>query len=198
MTDVALGFLEYESIAAGIVAGDAVVKRAPVDSVRAGTVQPGKYLVMLSGEVAEVQEALDAGRTAGGKALLDELFLAQVDRAVVRAIGGLRQGSAGQALGVVETQTVAACIRGADAGIKGATVTLRELRLADGLGGKAFVLFGGEVADVEAAVDAACRALGKPEFLISRVVIASLHAEMDENLLADTRFGMRVRGEASW
>jgi microcompartment protein CcmL/EutN len=197
MSDVALALLEYDSIAAGIVAGDAMVKRAPIDSIRAGTVQPGKYLVMLSGEVAEVQEALDAGRAAGGKALRDELFLPQVDRAVVRAIGGLRQGSEGQALGIVETQTAAACIRGADAGIKGASVTLRELRLADGLGGKAFVFFGGDVADVAAAVEAACRAVGRPEFLVSRAVIAALHDEMDENLLADTRFGMRVRGEAS-
>ncbi len=198
MSDVALGLLEYDSIASGILAGDAMVKRAPVDSIRAGTVQPGRYLVMLSGEVAEVQEALDAGRAAGGSALRDELFLPQIDRAVVRAIGGTRQGSAGQALGIVETQTAAACIRGADAGVKGATVTLRELRLADGLGGKAFVFFGGDVADVEAAVDAACGAVGRPEFLINRAVIASLHGEMDENLLADTRFGMRTRGEAGW
>ncbi len=62
MSDVALGLLEFESIAAGIVAGDAMVKRAPVGSIRAGTVQPGKYLVLVSGEVADVQEALDAGR----------------------------------------------------------------------------------------------------------------------------------------
>jgi len=54
------------------------------------------------------------------------------------------------------------------------------------------------VADVAAAVDAACRAVGRPELLISQAVIAALHGEMDENLLADTRFGMRVRAEASW
>ena len=98
----------------------------------------------------------------------------------------------------METQTAAACIRGADAGVKGAAVTLRELRFADGLGGKAFVFFGGDVGDVQAAVDAACRAVGRPELLINRAVIAALHSEMDENLLADTRFGMRTRGEASW
>lgn len=198
MSDVALGLLEFDSIAAGIVAGDAMVKRSPVDTIRAGTVQPGRYLVMLCGEVAEVQEALEAGRAAGGSVLRDELFLPQVDRAVVLAIGGTRRTSAGQALGIVETQTAAACIRGADAGVKGATVVLRELRLSDGLGGKGFVFFGGDVADVEAAVEAACRAVGRTELLINRAVIASLHGEMDENLRGDTRFGMRTRGEASW
>ena len=198
MSEVALALLEFDSIAAGIVAGDAMVKRAPVERMRAGTVQPGRYLVMLSGEVGDIQEALEAGRGAGGKSLRDELFLPQVDRAVVRAIGGARQAGAGQSLGIVETATAAACIRAADAGVKGATVSVRELRLADGLGGKGFVFFGGEVADVEAAVEAACSAVGRAELLVRSAVIAALHGEMDENLTADTRFGMRTRGEASW
>jgi len=62
MSDVALGLLEFDSIALGIAAGDAMVKRAPIESIKAGTVQPGKYLVMVYGEVADVQESLDAGR----------------------------------------------------------------------------------------------------------------------------------------
>jgi len=53
---------------------------------------------VLSGEVAEVQEVwMQAARRR--QTLRDELFLPQVDRAVVRAIGGLRQGSPGQASG---------------------------------------------------------------------------------------------------
>ena len=45
----ALGLLELDSIAAGIEAGDAMAKRAPVDVIRAGTVHPGKYLVLVGG-----------------------------------------------------------------------------------------------------------------------------------------------------
>ncbi len=198
MSDVALGLLEFDSIATGIAAGDAMVKRAPIESIRAGTVQPGKYLVLISGEVADVQESLDAGRTVGGKALRDEVFLPQVDRSVVTAISGRRAGASGDALGVIETRTVAASIRAADAGVKGASVTLRELRLADGLGGKAIVLFSGAVADVEAAVDIGCRVILPADHLMQQVVIASLHGEMNQNLEADVRFGMRTRGEAKW
>lgn len=197
MTDVALGLLEFESIAAGIVAGDAMVKRAPIASIKAGTVQPGKYLVLVSGEVADVQEAMDAGRNAADGAVRGEILLPNVDRAVVAALGGQREQATGAALGIVETRSVAACIGAADAGVKGAQVVLRELRLADGLGGKAFLLFAGDVADVEAAVEIGVRRVPGPE-LVRRAVIASLHAEMDDNLSADTRFGMCMRSADSW
>ncbi len=197
MSDVALGLLEFESIAVGIVAGDAMVKRAPVAGIRAGTVQPGKYLVLVSGEVADVHEAMDAGRNAAEGAVRSEIFLPNVDRAVVAALGGQREQPSGAALGIVETRTVAACIGAADAGVKGAQVVLRELRMADGLGGKAFLLFAGNVADVEAAVEIGVRAVPGSD-LVRRAVIASLHNEMDDNLRADTRFGMRTRGADSW
>jgi microcompartment protein CcmL/EutN len=198
MSDVALGLLEFDSIAIGIAAGDAMVKRAPVENIKAGTVQPGKYLVMVSGEVADVQEAMEAGRTVGASALRDIIFLPNVHRAVVSAIGGARQAGEGEALGIIETRTVATCIGAADAGVKGANVTLRELRLADGLGGKAFVLFAGLVADIEAAVDIGSRAISISNQIVQKQVIASLHPEMNENLVADTRFGIRTRNEASW
>ncbi len=198
MADVALGLLEFDSIAIGIAAGDAMVKRAPIESIKAGTVQPGKYLVMVSGEVADVQEAVEAGRTVGASALRDIIFLPNVHRAVVNAIRGERQAGQGEALGIIETRTVATGIGAADAGVKGANVTLRELRLADGLGGKAFVLFAGLVADIEAAVDIGSQAIATSNQIVQKQVIASLHPAMDENLLADTRFGTRTRNEASW
>jgi microcompartment protein CcmL/EutN len=198
MADVALGLLEFDSIAIGIAAGDAMVKRAPIESIKAGTAQPGKYLVMVSGEVADVQEAMEAGRTVGASALRDIIFLPNVHRAVVNAIRGERQAGQGEALGIIETRTVATGIGAADAGVKGANVTLRELRLADGLGGKAFVLFAGLVADIEAAVDIGSQAIATSNQIVQKQVIASLHPAMDENLLADTRFGTRTRNEASW
>ena len=57
-----MALLEFESIAIGIEAGDAMVKRAPVAHIYSGTVQPGHYLVMVAGDVASVEEAVDASR----------------------------------------------------------------------------------------------------------------------------------------
>jgi len=188
----ALALLELDSIAAGIEAGDAMAKRAPIEVIRAGTVHPGKYLVLVGGAVADVEEALDAGREVAAAALLDVVFLPNVHPAVVSAMRGARAEAAGEALGIIETATVAAIIEAADAGCKGAHVQLLELRLADDLGGKGYLLFDGPLAEVEAAVElGSARVAGSPGLV--RRVIPRLHAEMAENLAADARFAARVR-----
>ena len=188
----ALGLLECESIAAGIEVGDAMAKRAPIEVLRAGTVHPGKYLVLVGGEVADVEEALDAGREIGGLSVRDTTFLPNIHPDVVDGVRGARSGAQVEALGIIETATVAATIRAADAGLKGAHVRLLELRLADDLGGKGYLLFGGEVTDVEAAVEIGVAAVGQARGLHSRV-IAQLHDEMAAELADDPRFATRVR-----
>ena len=62
----ALALVELASIAVGIETGDAMVKRAPVEVVRAGTIHPGRYLVLVTGAVGDVEEALRAGLEVGG------------------------------------------------------------------------------------------------------------------------------------
>ena len=59
-----------------------------------------------------------------------------------------------EALGIVESFSVASLIEGADAAVKAANVQLIEIRLAMALGGKAFVTMTGNVAAVQSAVDA--------------------------------------------
>lgn len=188
MADPALALLEFDSLAAGIDAGDAMVKRSPVALLRAGSVQPGRYLVLVSGQVADVDEALAAGRERHPPRLRDVLYLPNVHPGVVDALRGARRRSDdADALGVVETSGIAAAIRAADAGLKGAEVTLWHLRLGDGLGGKGLVLFAGLVADAATAVDLGAAAAGAQ--LAHQVVIPQLHDEMRENVAADGRFG---------
>lgn len=188
----ALGLLELESIAAGIEVGDAMAKRSPVELIRAGTVHPGKFLVLVGGAVADVEEALEAGRELGGLAVRDVTFLPNIHPDVVAGLRGVRVAAGSEALGVIETATVPAVIRAADAGLKGAHVRLLELRLADDLGGKGYLLFDGAVTDVEAAVEMGVAAVGQARGLHARV-IAQLHHEMAAELAVEARFGARVR-----
>jgi microcompartment protein CcmL/EutN len=192
----ALALLELDSISAGIAAGDAMAKRAPIDVLRAGTVHPGKYLVLVGGSVGDVEEALSAGREAGAAAILDVVFLPNAHPELIAAIGGTCREATGEALGVIETATVAAIIEAADAGLKGARVRLVELRLADDLGGKGYLLFDGPVGEVEAAVEIGAGRIAGAAGLVIRV-IPQLHAEMAVNLAADARFHERVRRPAS-
>jgi len=191
----ALALLELDSISAGIAAGDAMAKRAPIDVLRAGTVHPGKYLALIGGSVGDVEEALAAGREAGASALLDVVFLPNAHPDLIAAIGGTCREAAGEALGVIETATVAAIIEAADSGLKGARVRLVELRLADDLGGKGYLLFDGPVGEVEAAVEIGAGSIAGTAGLAWRV-IPQLHAVMAENLAADAQFRERVRTPA--
>jgi microcompartment protein CcmL/EutN len=190
--DPAIGLLEFGSIVAGIVAGDAMAKSSPVASLYAGTVHPGHYLVLVGGDTAAVEIAIASG---GSDTVVDSLFLADVHPAVIAAITTTdpRGTVIGDAVGIVETSTTAATIIAADAGVKTAGVALLAVRLADGLGGKAYCLFGGTVADVEAAVEGAVERIESGGTLVRSAVISQLHDDMRANLDAELRFNHRLR-----
>ena len=192
MNQPALALIDFDSIAAGIEAADAMAKRAQIELLRVGTVQPGRYLVLIGGTVADVEESFAAGLEVGSSAVLDRVFLPHVHPEVVSALAGGRVPDVRDALGVVETATVASVIRAADAGVKGADVRLVEVRLADGLGGKGVVLFSGLVADVEAAVEIGVSSLDAPTLLVRQVVIPQLHETVWDNVSDASRFSARV------
>ncbi len=100
----ALLLLEFDSIAVGIEAGDAMAKRSQLGTLRAGTVQPGRYLVLACGEVADVEEARAAGLMVGEASLVDEIFLPDVHPEVVTALVGGRRTESRDALGIIETR----------------------------------------------------------------------------------------------
>jgi microcompartment protein CcmL/EutN len=196
--DPAIALLEFESIAAGVVAGDAMAKSSPVAALFAGTVHPGRYLVLVGGDTAAVEIALESG---GTDTVVDSLFLPDVHPAVIAAITTTELAAPidGDAVGVIESSTVATAIVAADAGVKAADVTLPALRIADDLGGKAYCLFVGKVADVEAAVESAVAATRHRERLVGTTVIPQLHDDMRANLEGELRFNARLRshgGEA--
>ncbi len=184
--DPAVAMVEFSSIAVGITAGDAMVKASPIGSIYAGTVHPGKYLVLVSGDTASVEEALEVGLEVGASSVLDSVFLPDIHPAVTGAIAGGDEAAwvSGDALGIIETDRVATILQAADAGVKAAYVELCAVRMADGLGGKAYVLFSGLVADVEAAVEAG--------HLVEAWLIPQLAAEMAFNLGSDLRFRRRL------
>lgn len=194
LSDPAIALIEFDSISAGIVAGDAMVKSSPISAIYAGTVHPGKYLVLVSGDTASVEMALDMGESMGSGHVLDRVFLPDIHEDVVEAIvGGAKSADMdGEALGIVESESVASIINAADAGVKAAHVTVSAVRLADGLGGKGYLLLSGVVAEVEAATDAAVARLAVHGTLVRSDVIAQLHEEMTDNLSAGFRFLKRV------
>lgn len=190
----AIGLLEFDSVAAGIAAADAMVKRAPIGDLVTGSVQPGRYLVLIAGDVASVEESIEAGRETSAESLIAEIVLHDVHQGVAAALRGERIPGPVEALGVIETGSVAPLLAAADAGLKGADVDLLEVNVADGLGGKAYLLFGGAVSDVEAAVSIGTSRVDVSE-LVGSVVIPQLHDELGDNLTHHGRFAVRLGRE---
>ncbi|MCC6698649.1 MAG: BMC domain-containing protein [Candidatus Hydrogenedentes bacterium] len=176
-----LGMVEFASIAVGIRASDAMVKAAPVDLIESRPITPGKYMSLVTGEVAAVQASVHAGVTAAGAdAVVESFVLANLHEQVLPAILGKAPAPELDAVGVLETRSAAKIVEAADAACKAAPVRLITLHLANHIGGKGYTTFAGHVADVEAAVDAGAIIAGAD--LVDRVVIPNPYPEIYEYL----------------
>ena len=150
MAKDSLGLIELTSIASGFLACDSMLKAADVSVVLSRSICSGKYMVMVRGDVAAVQAAVAAGISGTRFSVIDSFVIPNLHEAVFPAISGTTKVEALEALGIVESFSVASLIEGADAAVKAANVVLIEIRLAMALGGKAFVTMTGNVAAVRA------------------------------------------------
>ena len=179
---VAIAAIETGSIAQGAVVGDAMVKTAEVEIIEASQLSPGKYWVLIGGGVAEVRAAHARGVEVAADTLLDSLLIPQVHPMVLEAARGRVPRGEDDALGVIETLTASAAIVAADRAAKAARVTLRDLRLANGIGGKGVLYLSGEVSEVEAAIEAGREEAQRRGLLARAVVIPRLHPQMRERI----------------
>ncbi len=184
----AIALLELDSIPVGTEVADAMVKRAPIEMLRIGTVQPGKYLILVAGTVAAVEESYVEGRRVAGDALTDQIFLPDMHEQVYLAVNGRRQANSGDALGIIETASIPANVQAADKAVKAANVVIVEIRLGDGLGGKGVTHLTGKVQDVQASIKAGVASVSSPEIVTRAVVIPSQHAEFREHLDRSSSF----------
>jgi microcompartment protein CcmL/EutN len=188
MPQPAIALIEFTSIAVGTTAGDAMIKRAPIAAYRAGTIQPGRFLVLITGSVADVDESYHEGLRIGGETVIDSVFLPDAHESVHAAVLGRRSPPDGESLGIIETATVAAVVHAADAAVKGAAVTIREIRLGDGLDGKGIVHFDGELPDVQAGVEIGVGVAVPRGIEVRRTVIPAVHALVTGEIGRTTRF----------
>jgi len=178
MANDSLGLIELTSIAAGFQSCDAMLKAAAVHLVLSRSICSGKYMVMIRGDVAAVQAAVSAGTSAGHFSVIDSFVIPNLHESVFPAISGASKVEVMDALGILESFSVASLIEGADAAVKAANVELIEIRLAMALGGKAFVTMTGNVAAVQAGVDAGAQVVGQKGMLVNKVVIPHPRPEL--------------------
>lgn len=171
-----LGVVEVSSIPRGLRVCDLMLKKAPVRVLRAAPVGCGKFLITLTGDEASLQEALDEGRAAAEPHLVGWTCLPNAHPQVVRALAGeVQTPGILDALGALETLSLASLVRAADAAVKAAEVRLLSLTLDRDLGGKGYFTITGPLAEVEAALEAAERLVLEAGHPVQREILARPH-----------------------
>ncbi|MDF1565700.1 MAG: BMC domain-containing protein [Deltaproteobacteria bacterium] len=176
----ALALLELDSIARGLLAVDAMAKKAVVEIVEARSVSPGRYLIRLRGGVGEVEAAYLEGKAVAGSTLLDEVFLPSPHANLLSLLEGEPVGVEWDAVAIVECFTSASAVAALDAACKAAAVTATRLELANQLGGKGWFFLSGSLEDLDAALEAAAAAT-TPGMLQQIERVARPHADLGEH-----------------
>lgn len=179
----AIGMLEFTSIARGIYTTDQMLKTAEVEIVTVNTVCPGKYIAIVYGDVAAVNESVRLGELVANEFWVDSIIIPNVNPLVFPAISGATMPERIQALGIIESFSLATMVISADAILKAANLEPIELRLGTGLGGKSYFVFTGDVAAVESGTEAGKCILEEKGLLVNYEIIPSPSRLLIESLL---------------
>jgi microcompartment protein CcmL/EutN len=178
----AVATLETSSLARGVVALDQMAKRAKTAIVAARSFSPGRYLILLSGPVGEVEEAMSAGIEAAAEDRVDDLILRDPAALLIRALAQTLDVGLDESLLLVETATLSAALLALDRALKDADVRPLELRLGSGLSGKGVFSLTGALHMIGAAEDSIRGNLPEPKIVrIER--IAQPHPDLPAQLL---------------
>ncbi|MDR2394830.1 MAG: BMC domain-containing protein [Treponema sp.] len=167
----ALGLMEFKTIPVAVYATDEMLKAAEVELIYAAPTCPGKYITIVSGQVADVESAVKRGIAAGETFLIESYVIPNISEAVLPALTGTVNMPDIEAIGIIETIAAVSSVKVGDVVVKAARINLLEIRLARGLGGKGEVFYTGELGAVEAATKAALAAIGKEGGIVSSTVI---------------------------
>lgn len=174
----AIGLVELSSIAAGMQSADMMLKTSSIELILSRTICSGKYMVLIGGDVASVQAAIAVVLDDLDESIIDTFVLPNVHPDIFPALSGTNFPPELEALGILESFSVASLIEGADEACKAADVQLIEIRLAMALGGKAFCTLTGDVAAVTSAIATGANKIGEKGMLVNRVVIPNARPEL--------------------
>lgn len=178
----AVGFVEIKSIPVGIQTADAMVKAGNVELLLSTPMCPGKYIIIIGGQVGPVKAAMSKAELVSGIYLIGTHLLDNIREEVLPAVSGFSAPAKIQAVGSIETISALTCIVAADVAVKAAKVEIVDLRIARGLGGKGYLVITGEVASVRQAINACLAKLGISGEVTSTAIIPRPHPSIVETL----------------
>lgn len=152
-----VGSVEFRSICKGIEVANEMVKRNNVDVAYAKSICPGKFLIIFSGDAAEVEEAVNLGNELGKQFIVDSFVINKVHDQIVKGLKNKYESKEceGLAIGIMETSRVCTGIIALDKALKSGDVNLIKMQLAFAIGGKLVYMISGTVSDIEHSINEA-------------------------------------------
>lgn len=179
----AIGMVEYRTVSSGIRATDLMIKTSNIEVIQSTVICPGKYVTIVTGDLSSVNAAVEAAETQLGDMMTDRFVLGNPDANIFPAIYGGVPVEGAKSLGILETFSVPSAITAADAAAKTSDVTLVEIRLARGMGGKSYILLTGDVAAVSAAIEHAAASVGESGMVLDSAVIPNPDKSLWDSIL---------------
>lgn len=179
----AIGLIESNSIAKGIEFADVMAKTAAITILVTKSICPGKYIVLIGGDVSSVTQSVNAALDVAPSVVVDHFVIANIHPSILPAISGGTVVEHVEAVGILETYSVAATIEATDLAVKAASVIPIRMHLAFGIGGKSYVVLTGDVASVTAAMKIGSESASSRGFLVNQVVIPRPHPQVVTSLL---------------
>jgi len=178
-----IGLLEFTRIAAGIEASNQMLKAADVKLLSARYICPGKYIVLIAGDVSAVKSSVSAGVKSAKNHLLKEIVIPQISKDLIDLIQNKKiEVNEVDALGILEYSSIAAGVIAADAAVKAAEIKLLKVVLGLKTGGKSLIIFTGSIDACRQGLNAA-ELVNKDnqKYLLAKKLISS-----PEKVLVDT------------
>ncbi|QIB69172.1 BMC domain-containing protein [Aminipila butyrica] len=178
-----IGLVELKSIPVGIETTDDMLKAASVELLLATPICPGKYIIIVEGNVGAVKSSVKAGIAKAETFLVGHHIINNVHESLPSAISGTAEVANISALGIIETISALTAVTAGDIAAKASNVRLIEIRIARGLGGKGFLIFTGEISAVKSAVNSCLNELKETGEITSYSVISSPHKDLIKSIM---------------
>lgn len=172
--NIAVGLMELSSIAKGVETLDTMCKAAGVEPLISQPVSKGKYLIVISGPVGEVESAMYKGGETAGSFTVSKFIIRNIHNGVLAALNKKVSPQNVEAVGMIETKEALPALFAADAAAKAAYVQVTEVRTASGIGGKGYFTITGDPGAVRTALSAGTKAIGE-DAVVSRMYLPNAH-----------------------
>lgn len=180
-----IGLLEFKRISTGIEASNQMLKAADVKLLMAKYICPGKYIILIAGDISAVNSSVKAGVKAAQKDLLKDMVISKVNKSLIDLIQNKKQKlDKINSLGILEYSSIASGITAADVAVKAAEVELVKLVLGMRTGGKSLIIFTGSIEACRQGLDAAELAnKDNNKYLLGKKLISSPEKELVDTLI---------------